>query len=88
MHLDVKSVIILLVERGNEKKHVLVDVGISAAVTLSTVRDKVGSTGYLPQEAFKDSTCMSMLSDIYPLGANLFHVVDDDVFYLFLQKQK
>jgi serine/threonine protein kinase len=75
VHLDVKPVNILLVERGNERKHVLVDVGISAAVTFSTVRDKIGSTGYLPPETFKDPKCVSMLSDIYSLGATLFHVV-------------
>ena len=72
VHLDVKLVNILLVERGNEKKHVLVDMGISAAVTFRQYEIRLDQ---LPPEAFKDPKCMNMLSDVYSLGANLFRVV-------------
>ncbi|MBI5250506.1 MAG: protein kinase [Desulfomonile tiedjei] len=80
IHLDIKPGNILLGTSGNVK---LCDFGIARMVlgnvTTATQRLVAGSLGYMPPEQFSGRKFLTNQSDIYALGATIYHVLTGHV---------
>jgi serine/threonine protein kinase len=79
IHRDIKPANVLLTAAGNPK---LADLGLaksltsdSEATTQTAVGTALGTPNYMPPEQFLDATQADLRSDIYALGATLYHML-------------
>jgi serine/threonine protein kinase len=90
VHRDIKPGNIIRVREGGKHRHVLIDFGIAAVTeasesnTAHSMRRSAlrtmgaslaGTPAYMPPEAIRDIKSVDARSDLYSLGASLFHLV-------------